>query len=95
MRVDSGIYDRYVIPPYYDSLIAKIIVRGQTRDETIRKLLVALDECIIGGIKTNMDLHRKILNYPDFLMGKVHTQLIDSVLLDTGSDGAEQTSGVK
>ena len=80
VRVDSGIYDRYKIPPYYDSLVVKIIVRGQNREETIRKMLVALDECIIGGIKTNMDLHRLILNNPEFREGRVHTRLLDSIL---------------
>lgn len=80
VRVDSGIYDRYVIPPYYDSLIAKIIVRGQNRDEAILKLLVALDEFIIGGIKTNMELHRKILMHPEFRAGKVHTRLLEYIL---------------
>lgn len=89
VRVDSALYDRYKIPPYYDSLVAKIIVRGQTRDETIRKLLVALDECIIGGIKTNMDLHRKILTHPDFVQGRLHTRLLDSILAQ-GSAPAPQ-----
>ncbi len=80
IRVDSALYDRYRVPPYYDSLIAKIIARGRTRDEAIRKLLVALDECIIGGIKTNMDLHRRVLNHPEFYSGNVYTKLIDTIL---------------
>lgn len=80
IRIDSAIYDRYKVPPYYDSLIAKVIAYGQTREEAIRKLLVALDECIIGGIKTNMDLHRRILSHPDFVSGRVHTKLLDEIL---------------
>lgn len=80
IRVDSALYDRYRVPPYYDSLIAKIIARGRTRDEAIRKLLVALDECIIGGIKTNMDLHRRVLRHPEFYSGNVYTKLIDTIL---------------
>ncbi|MCC6220245.1 MAG: acetyl-CoA carboxylase biotin carboxylase subunit [Deltaproteobacteria bacterium] len=79
IRVDSALYDRYTVPPYYDSLIAKIIARGQTRAEAIRKLSVALDECIIGGIKTNLDLHRKVLAHPDFLSGNVHTKLLEEI----------------
>ncbi len=82
VRVDSAIYDRYRIPPYYDSLIAKIIVRGQNREEAINKLLVALDECIIGGIQTNMDLHRRVLNHQEFRAGRVHTKLLDRILAD-------------
>jgi acetyl-CoA carboxylase, biotin carboxylase subunit len=92
VRVDSGIYDRYRLPPYYDSLIAKIIVRGQTREETIRKMLVALDECIIGGIKTNMSLHRRILNNPDFQAGKVHTRLMEAVLASPVLPVPEETT---
>lgn len=93
VRVDSGIYDRYRIPPYYDSLIAKIIVRSQTREEAIRKMLVALDECIIGGIKTNMDLHRRILNNPDFRQGKVHTRLMESILSKKTEETAAPEAG--
>ena len=92
IRIDSAIYDRYRVPPYYDSLIAKIIARGQTREEAIQKLLVALDECIIGGIKTNMDLHRRVLNHPLFRAGKVHTKLLDEILAeDEKAKNAEKT----
>ena len=82
VRVDSAIYDRYRIPPYYDSLIAKIIVRGKDRDEAINKLLVALDECIIGGITTNMALHRQVLDHPEFRAGRVHTRLLERIMAD-------------
>jgi acetyl-CoA carboxylase biotin carboxylase subunit len=84
IRFDSALYDRYKVPPYYDSLIAKIIARGRTREEAIVKLLVALDECIIGGIKTNMDLHRRVLNHPDFRSGNVYTKLLDLILAGGG-----------
>lgn len=91
IRIDSAIYDRYKVPPYYDSLIAKVIAHGQTRDEAIRKLLVALDECIIGGIKTNMDLHRRILSHPEFVAGRVHTRLLDEILA-TPQDNSSSTA---
>ena len=77
--MDSALYDRYRVPPYYDSLIAKVIARGRTREEAIRKLLVALDECIIGGISTNIDLHRRVLMPPDFVAGKVSTRFLENV----------------
>ena len=80
VRFDSAMYDRYRVPPYYDSLVAKLIAWGQTRDEAIQKLLVALNECIVGGIKTNMDLHRRVLNHPDFRSGRVHTKMLDTIL---------------
>jgi acetyl-CoA carboxylase biotin carboxylase subunit len=80
IRFDSAIYDRYKVPPHYDSLIAKIIAWGQTREDAIQKLIVALDECIIGGIKTNMDLHRRILMNEEFRSGDVHTKLLESIV---------------
>ncbi|MCB0323315.1 MAG: acetyl-CoA carboxylase biotin carboxylase subunit [Bdellovibrionales bacterium] len=82
VRVDSGVYDRYKIPPNYDSLVAKVIVHAETREEAIKKMLVALDECIIGGIKTNMDLHRRVLTHPCFRTGQVHTKLLEEILAD-------------
>lgn len=82
IRFDSALYDRYTVPPYYDSLIAKMIAFGPTREDAIGKLLVALDECIIGGIKTNMNLHRRILTNPDFRAGRVHTKLLDTIISD-------------
>ncbi|MCC6932512.1 MAG: acetyl-CoA carboxylase biotin carboxylase subunit [Deltaproteobacteria bacterium] len=81
VRVDSAIYDGYVVPPYYDSLVAKIVCSGKTREEAINRLLVALDEFIIGGIKTNVDLHRAVLSHPDFQAGKVFTKFIEQIKL--------------
>lgn len=92
IRVDSALYDRYKVPPYYDSLIAKFIARGQNRDEAIRKLLVALDECIIGGIKTNMDLHRRVLQHRDFVSGKVHTKLLDEIFAENATASSDEKS---
>ena len=93
VRIDSAIYDRYKVPPYYDSLIAKIIAHGQTREEAINKLLVALDECIIGGIKTNMDLHRRVLNHPEFRAGRLHTKLLDEILAPAEAAEVKRAAG--
>ena len=93
VRVDSAVYDRYKVPPYYDSLIAKIIARGKNRDEAIDKLLVALDECIIGGIKTNLDLHHRVLNHPDFRAGRLHTKLLDSILAPKANEEVKRAAG--
>ncbi len=90
VRLDSAIYDRYKVPPYYDSLVAKLIVRGQNREEAIVKLLVALDEYIIGGIKTNMDLHRKVLMNEDFQAGRVHTKMLEEMKEKELSAAAEE-----
>ncbi|RMG44747.1 MAG: acetyl-CoA carboxylase biotin carboxylase subunit [Candidatus Dadabacteria bacterium] len=81
VRVDSAIYSGYTVQPYYDSLIAKLIVKGRDRETCIKKMLVALDEYIITGIETNIDMHRKILNHPDFRNGTFHTKFMDNVNL--------------
>jgi acetyl-CoA carboxylase biotin carboxylase subunit len=73
IRVDTAAYAGYVIPPFYDSMIAKLIVRDRTRDEAIKKMLHALDEFVIEGIPTTVDYHKKVLSHPDFVSGNYDT----------------------
>ncbi|HEX8238315.1 MAG TPA: acetyl-CoA carboxylase biotin carboxylase subunit [Allosphingosinicella sp.] len=69
VRVDSGLYVGYKVPPYYDSMIAKLIVYGSTRERCIMRLRRALEEIVIDGVKTTIPLHQKLINEPDFLAG--------------------------
>ena len=69
VRVDSGLYAGYKIPPYYDSMIAKLIVYGRTREGCIMRLKRALEEMVIEGPKTSIPLHQRLLSEPDFLSG--------------------------
>ena len=69
VRVDSGLYAGYRIPPYYDSMIAKLIVYGRTREGCIMRLRRALEEMVIGGVKTSIPLHQTLLKEPDILNG--------------------------
>lgn len=69
VRVDSQLYAGYMIPPYYDSLIAKLVVHGQTRNEAILKLTRCLNEYVIDGVKTTLPLHRRIATDKQFLDG--------------------------
>ena len=69
VRVDSGLYTGYRIPPYYDSMIAKLIVYGRTREGCIMRLRRALEEMVIGGVKTSIPLHQALLHQPDILSG--------------------------
>jgi acetyl-CoA carboxylase biotin carboxylase subunit len=69
VRVDSGLYAGYRVPPHYDSLIAKLITYGRTRDEAIARMRRALREFVITGIKTTIPLHEKILQAPEFMDG--------------------------
>lgn len=69
VRVDSAIYAGYKVPPYYDSMIAKIIVHAPTRQEAIARMRRALEECVVAGLETVIPLHRKILDDPEFCKG--------------------------
>ena len=72
VRYDSHIYGGYVVPPYYDSLLAKIITQANSRESAIKRMLSALDEFFIEGIKTNHSLHQKLLRDEVFINNK-HT----------------------
>lgn len=80
IRVDSHIYSGYRVPPYYDSMIGKIISYGETREIAIAKMKNALDEIIIEGIKTNIPLQRDILNDPNFVTGGTNIHYLEKML---------------
>jgi acetyl-CoA carboxylase biotin carboxylase subunit len=80
VRVDTAAYAEGVIPPYYDSLIAKLIVRGKDRDEALSRMTRALEMFIVEGIYTTIPLHRKILADPDFRAGNFDTGFIERFL---------------
>ena len=80
VRVDSGLYAGYRIPPYYDSMIAKLIVSGRTREGCIMRLKRALEEMVIGGVKTSIPLHQKLLTDPKFLDGDYSIKYLEQWL---------------
>jgi acetyl-CoA carboxylase biotin carboxylase subunit len=84
VRVDSAAYADAVIPPYYDSMIAKLVVKGRDRAEAIARMKRALDMFVIEGIKTSIPLQRRILADPDFAAGKFDTHFIERLLPPTG-----------
>jgi acetyl-CoA carboxylase, biotin carboxylase subunit len=77
IRVDTAVYADAVIPPYYDSLVAKLIVRGRDRGEAIARMRRALEMFVIEGIKTSIPLHRRILADPDFEAGRLDTHFME------------------
>ncbi len=83
VRVDSHVYPGYEIPPYYDSIIAKIITWGRNREEAIGTMQRVLDETEVGPVKTTLPLHKRIMTNPAFLKGKYNTLFIEK-LLETG-----------
>ena len=76
VRIDDFIYSGYKVPPFYDSMLAKIIVSAPTRDECLRRMNRALNEMVIEGIKTNKKLHLSIINHPDFVGNNYATHFL-------------------
>ena len=81
VRVDSALYAGYRVPPYYDSLVAKLIVHGANRNECLLRLRRALDEFVIGDIETTIPLHQRLVSVPDFIDGNYHIHWLESELL--------------
>ena len=77
IRIDTHVYAGYIIPPNYDSMIAKLIVTAQTREESINKMKRALDEFVIEGIKTTIPFHRQLMDHPDYTAGNYTTKFME------------------
>jgi acetyl-CoA carboxylase biotin carboxylase subunit len=80
VRVDTAAYAEGTIPPYYDSLIAKLVVRGKDRNEAVSRMARALEMFVVEGIYTTIPLHRRIMADPDFRAGKIDTGYIERFL---------------
>jgi len=81
IRVDSHVYHGYTVPPFYDSMIGKVIAYGATRDQAIRRMRVALSEMVVEGIRTNLPLHQELLNDARFVRGGVSIHYLENKLL--------------
>jgi acetyl-CoA carboxylase biotin carboxylase subunit len=77
VRVDTHIYAGYTVPPYYDSLLAKVIVHGNTRDEALARMRQALDSFIIEGVTTTIPFLGRVMRHPDFVAGRVDTKFLE------------------
>jgi acetyl-CoA carboxylase biotin carboxylase subunit len=77
VRIDTHVYANYTIPPFYDSMIAKVITVAQTRVEAIAKMTRALDEFVIEGVKTTIPFHQKLMKHPDFIDGNYTTKFME------------------
>jgi acetyl-CoA carboxylase, biotin carboxylase subunit len=80
VRVDSALYQGYEVPPYYDSLVAKVIVHGESREECLMRLKRALDETVIAGIETTIPLSRRLLDEASFIAGEIDTLWLERTL---------------
>ncbi|WP_081208255.1 acetyl-CoA carboxylase biotin carboxylase subunit [Salegentibacter sediminis] len=77
VRIDTHVYSGYIIPPNYDSMIAKLITTAQTREEAISKMKRALDEFVIEGVKTTIPFHRQLMDHPDYIEGNYTTKFME------------------
>ncbi len=82
MRVDSHVYSGYKVPPFYDSMIGKIIAYGSTREQAIHRMQVALTEMVVEGIQTNLDLHRELMHDPSFIKGGTNIHYLEQKLAE-------------
>jgi acetyl-CoA carboxylase biotin carboxylase subunit len=80
IRVDSHVYNGYLVPPHYDSMIGKVIAYGDTREQAIRRLRIALSEMVVEGIKTNIPLHQELLHDANFIRGGTSIHYLESRL---------------
>lgn len=78
--MDTHVYAGFLISPFYDPMIAKLIVKGRTRDEAVQRLENALGEFHVEGIKTNVEFLRRLVMHPDFRAGKVDTSFVPRFL---------------
>jgi len=83
VRVDTHLYCGYAVPPFYDSLLAKLVCWGHTREEAIRRALRALEEFHISGngLKTNIEFHKRVLSTREFQQGKHHIRFIEELMI--------------
>ena len=80
VRIDSHLYSGYTVPPYYDSLIAKLISHGASRDQALTRMQIALDELLIDGIKSNIPLQRDLVRDPEFQKGRINIHYLEEKL---------------
>jgi acetyl-CoA carboxylase biotin carboxylase subunit len=90
VRVDTHIYDGYVVPPNYDSLLAKLIVHAPDRTLALARLRRCLDEFVVEGIHTNIDFHRRLLAHPDFQAGKLDTHFLARMAEEEAAAGVHE-----
>jgi acetyl-CoA carboxylase biotin carboxylase subunit len=89
IRVDSHVYQGYVVPPYYDSMVGKVIAYGATRDQAIRRMRIALSEMVVEGIQTNIPLHQELLTDARFLRGGTSIHYLEQKLAQAAKRGGK------
>mgnify|MGYP002929638673 CR=1 FL=1 len=94
IRFDSHVYAGYFVPPYYDSMIGKLIAYGDTRETAIARMKIALSEMVVSGIKTNLPLHREILSDSKFRQGGTSIHYLEERLQDLKNQRKTHEEGI-
>jgi acetyl-CoA carboxylase biotin carboxylase subunit len=89
IRVDSHVYQGYMVPPYYDSMVGKVIAYGATRDQAIRRMRIALSEMVVEGIQTNIPLHQELLTDARFVRGGTSIHYLEQKLAQAAKRGGK------
>jgi len=92
VRVDTMAYEQYKVQPYYDSLVAKLVVTGQTREIALKRMMRALNEYVIEGIKTNIPFHKRVLTFPAFVEGRYDTRIVEQILNPPAAEEKPKTA---
>jgi len=95
VRVDKAVYAGYVIPPFYDSMMAKLVVRARTREQALAKMRVSLDQFIVQGVPTTIPFHREIFDHPDFIAGNYDTSFIETRFRPERDDAKKKSMTLK
>jgi acetyl-CoA carboxylase biotin carboxylase subunit len=93
VRVDTMAYEQYKVQPYYDSLVAKLVITGATREIALKRAMRALNEYVIEGIKTNIPFHKRVLADPRFAAGTYDTRIVDQILNPPAPEEAPKAAG--
>ncbi len=91
VRVDTMAYEQYKVQPYYDSLVAKLVITGATREIAMKRAMRALNEYVIEGIKTNIPFHKRVLTHPGFVEGRYDTRIVEQILNPPASEEASRS----
>jgi acetyl-CoA carboxylase biotin carboxylase subunit len=95
VRVDKAVYAGYVIPPYYDSMIAKLIVRARTREQALAKMRHSLDQFVVQGVPTTIPFHQEIFEHPDFIAGRYDTSFLETRFRQDDPDSKKKSMTLK
>ena len=95
VRVDTMAYEQYKVQPYYDSLVAKLVITGATREIALRRTMRALNEYVIEGIKTNIPFHKRVLTFPAFVSGQYDTRIVEQILNPPAPEEAPRTAAAR